>query len=147
MLDLGCGFGWHCQYAVDRGARSVVGIDISEKMLAVAEEKTFQKINYLCMPIEDAVFPEASLDIVTSSLVFHYIELLSEIIRKIYGWLTGGGEIIFSVEHPVFTASGEQDWYRDAGGQICIFRSITIFLRGNVRLSFSVKELLNTTAL
>ena len=29
MLDLGCGYGWHCRYAVDQGASAVVGIDIS----------------------------------------------------------------------------------------------------------------------
>ena len=27
VLDLGCGFGWHCKYAADHGAARVVGID------------------------------------------------------------------------------------------------------------------------
>ena len=36
VLDLGCGFGEHCMEYVRRGARSVVGIDISEKMLETA---------------------------------------------------------------------------------------------------------------
>lgn len=31
VLDLGCGFGWHCEYAVEHGAKAVVGIDISKK--------------------------------------------------------------------------------------------------------------------
>ena len=25
VLDLGCGFGWHCAYALEHGAQSVVG--------------------------------------------------------------------------------------------------------------------------
>ena len=33
ILDLGCGFGWHCIYAIEHGAKNVTGIDISEKML------------------------------------------------------------------------------------------------------------------
>jgi SAM-dependent methyltransferase len=36
LLDLGCGFGWHCRYARQQQARSVVGVDLSEKMLARA---------------------------------------------------------------------------------------------------------------
>ena len=39
VLDLGCGYGWHCIYAAQNGAESVLGIDISERMLAAAEEK------------------------------------------------------------------------------------------------------------
>lgn len=39
VLDLGCGFGWHCQYAVENGAISAVGVDISEKMLKKLETK------------------------------------------------------------------------------------------------------------
>lgn len=38
VLDLGCGYGWHCKYAAENGAESVTGIDISHKMLAKAEE-------------------------------------------------------------------------------------------------------------
>ena len=34
LLDLGCGYGWHCIYAMEQGAASATGIDISEKMLA-----------------------------------------------------------------------------------------------------------------
>ena len=36
VLDLGCGYGWHCKYAADNGAASVLGIDLSEKMIAEA---------------------------------------------------------------------------------------------------------------
>ena len=28
VLDLGCGYGWHCIYAMENGASSVVGVDI-----------------------------------------------------------------------------------------------------------------------
>ena len=31
VLDLGCGYGWHCIYAMEHGASSVVGVDISHK--------------------------------------------------------------------------------------------------------------------
>lgn len=60
VLDLGCGFGWHCQYAIEHGAKAVTGVDISEKMLMVAKEKTDNKINYIQMPIEDISFIENS---------------------------------------------------------------------------------------
>ena len=40
VLDLGCGYGWHCIYAMEHGASSVVGVDISHKMLEVAKENT-----------------------------------------------------------------------------------------------------------
>lgn len=33
VLDLGCGYGWHCANAAQKGAASVLGVDLSEKML------------------------------------------------------------------------------------------------------------------
>ena len=39
LLDLGCGYGWHCIYAMEHGAVSAVGVDISGKMLEVARER------------------------------------------------------------------------------------------------------------
>jgi len=51
LLNLGCGFGWHCQHAIEHGAKAVTGVDISEKMLTVAKEKTDSKIRYFQMPV------------------------------------------------------------------------------------------------
>ena len=36
VLDLGCGYGWHCKYAAQMGATEILGIDSSEKMIAKA---------------------------------------------------------------------------------------------------------------
>ena len=43
-----------------------------------------------------------------SSLVFHYVKDYKEIVEKIFNWLKYKGEFIFSVEHPIRTASYTQ---------------------------------------
>jgi len=118
VLDLGCGFGWHCIYAAEMGASYVLGTDISEKMIAVAKEQTkSQVVEYKVLPIEDADFPAGSFDIVISSLAFHYIESFDDICKKVNNCLTENGDFFFSCEHPVFTAQGLQDWYVDEEGK------------------------------
>lgn len=122
VLDLGCGYGWHCIYAAKQGANYVLGTDISHKMLQVAKQKTTSpKINYKCQAMEDLEFENNTFDIVISSLAFHYIKDFSAITKHIYQWLTPNGEFIFSVEHPVFTAYGTQDWYYNEKGEILHF--------------------------
>src|SRR5262249_61188075 len=34
VLDLGCGFGWFCRWARERGGVQIQGIDVSDKRLA-----------------------------------------------------------------------------------------------------------------
>lgn len=117
VLDLGCGFGWHCIYAVEHGATFITGIDISEKMLEEARKRNSSPlIEYKCMAIEDYDFQPNMFDIVISSLTFHYLESFNNICRKINTTLTLGGSFVFSVEHPIFTAYGNQDWYYDQAG-------------------------------
>ena len=83
VLDLGCGYGWHCIYAAEHGAKQVIGIDISDRMLAVAREKThFEQVEYRCTAIEDAQFEENSFDIVLSSLALHYIESFDMVAKR-----------------------------------------------------------------
>lgn len=114
VLDLGCGFGWHCRYAIEQGAKSVVGVDISEKMLAQARKNTLDtSVEYICAAVEDISFPADSFDIVISSLAFHYVASFHDICSKIKACLVNGGDFIFSVEHPIFTSYGTQDWYYD----------------------------------
>ncbi|OME06535.1 SAM-dependent methyltransferase [Paenibacillus odorifer] len=117
VLDLGCGFGWHCLYAREQQASSVIGVDISEKMLQHAREKTNDPaITYIQLPIEDIDFASEQFDVVLSSLAFHYIESFAAICRKVHSFLKPGGSFIFSVEHPIFTSREEQDWYADEQG-------------------------------
>lgn len=112
VLDLGCGFGWHCQYAISQGAQSIVGVDISERMLNQARKRspTSPSITYLRLAIEDIEFPKDSFDVVISSLAFHYVESLREVYSKVHDCLLHDGDFIFSAEHPVFTSNDRQDW-------------------------------------
>lgn len=119
VLDLGCGFGWHCRYAAENGAQSVLGIDISENMLGEARRRTEDpRVEYRKISLEEYEYPENSFDAVISSLALHYVESFEDICRKVYRCLKPGGEFVFSAEHPIFTAYGSQDWYRDEKGNI-----------------------------
>ncbi|MGI6345061.1 MAG: class I SAM-dependent methyltransferase [Bacillota bacterium] len=118
VLDLGCGFGWHCRYAVEQGAKSVIGVDISERMLQEARKRTSSPlIEYVQQAIEEIDFPPECFDVVLSSLVFHYIESLADICQRVALCLARGGDFVLSVEHPIFTAQGPQRWHCDAAGR------------------------------
>ncbi|MYL71574.1 methyltransferase domain-containing protein [Halobacillus litoralis] len=119
VLDLGCGFGWHCRYAREQQASSVIGVDISENMLQKARENTNDPaISFIKMPIEDIKFTESQFDVVINSLAFHYIKAFKITCQKVYDCLKPGGTFLFSVEHPIFTSRSEQDWYFDEQGNI-----------------------------
>ncbi len=117
VLDLGCGFGWHCKYAAEHGAAAVVGTDLSEKMLETARRRNADpRITYERTAMEDIAYPAESFDVVLSSLALHYVEDLPLVFGKVRDCLRHGGVFVFSCEHPVFTAEGSQDWFRDGGG-------------------------------
>lgn len=136
VLDLGCGFGWHCQYALEHGAKAVTGVDLSKNMLAVARAKTDPAITYLHMPIQEIFFAPDSYDVVISSLAFHYIPSFEQIVEKVSSCLVRGGDFVFSVEHPIFTAQGTQDWYYGADGEILHFPVDHYFFEGEREASF-----------
>lgn len=141
VLDLGCGYGWHCIYAMQQGAASVTGVDLSEKMLAVAKKKTqYPNVTYLQMPIEDIDFAPDSFDVVISSLAFHYIKSFEDVARKVNACLVQGGYFVFSVEHPVFTAYGTQNWYYDQAGNILHFPVDNYFFEGARTANFLGEE-------
>lgn len=137
VLDLGCGYGWHCAYAAEHGAKSVLGMDISEKMLKTAREKhTASVIEYRHAAMEDVDFADGSFDVVLSSLAFHYVADFEALARNIARWLRTGGDFVFSCEHPVFTAEGSQDWYRDAQGNILHFPVDNYYIEGERQAVF-----------
>lgn len=119
VLDLGCGYGWHCIYAKEQGAKNVIGIDLSMKMIDKAKENSKDlSIEYYQMPVEDIEFENEQFNIIFSSLTFHYIQNLDVVFRKINKFLKKGGSFVFSMEHPVFTSKPEQDWFKDEKGNL-----------------------------
>ncbi len=116
VLDLGCGYGWFCRWAREQGAARVVGVDVSEKMLARARAATEANtaIHYIQADLEGLDLPEAAFDLAYSSLAFHYLEALAGLLATVYRALVAGGNLIFSVEHPLFTAPSRPGWVVDA---------------------------------
>lgn len=131
VLDLGCGYGWHCKYAADGGASYVLGTDISQRMLDTAAElNPARQIEYRRAAMEDLSFSDGSFDVVLSSLAFHYVRDFKPLVHSISAWLKDGGDLVFSVEHPVFTAYGSQDWIYDEKGNILHFPVDNYYLEG-----------------
>lgn len=166
VLDLGCGYGWHSLYALENGASHVKALDISEKMLKIAKSKiAYSNIEYINHAIEDYDFEANSFDIVISSLAIHYVKDYAKLVADIYASLKPGGAFIMSVEHPIFTAEGSQDWVRE-DGEIKHFpvdnyfiedqrntnflgseikkyhRTITSYVQTLIKNGFTVKELI-----
>lgn len=111
VLDLGCGYGWHCKFAAEQGARKVLGIDLSQRMLQEAQRRNGAgEIAYRLCGIEEYDYPEDTWDCVISNLALHYVEDLQGIFRKVHQTLRAGGTFLFNIEHPVFTAGVGQDW-------------------------------------
>ena len=118
ILDLGCGFGEHCKRFVESGAKKVVGIDISEKMLEIAkQENADSKITYINMPMENISQLKEKFDIVISSLTFHYVEDFAGVVKNIFDLLNENGIFLFSQENPLCTCfSGGNRWTKDENG-------------------------------
>ena len=113
VLDLGCGYGWHCKYAAEQGARQVLGLDLSQKMLERASAITYR----LC-GIEDYAYPEGAWDLVVSNLALHYVADLKPVYRNVCRTLVPGGVFLFNIEHPVFTAGIREDWIYGEDGRL-----------------------------
>lgn len=118
VLDLGCGYGWHCKYAAQMGASEVLGIDRSKKMIEKAMiENSDVRIKYEICGIEEYRYPENTYDLVVSNLVLHYIKNLDDIYQKVYRTLKTDGYFLFNIEHPTFTAGINEDWIYNENGQ------------------------------
>jgi len=114
VLDLGCGYGWHCLYAAQRGAARVLGIDQSERMIAQAKKRNaHERIEYRVCDLQAFEYPAGAFDAVISNLVLHYIEDIDAVYRSVQRTLRPGGVFLMNIEHPVFTAGVGQEFSAD----------------------------------
>ncbi len=116
VLDLGCGYGEHCTLFKKMGAKKVVGVDLSEKMLQVAKQEN-PDIEFVRADISDLSFIKEKFDVVFSSLTLHYIKNFPKLANQVYDILKKGGYFVFSQEHPLSTAPiNGPTWTEDENG-------------------------------
>lgn len=117
-IDLGCGFGWVSRWLRENGAKTVLGVDLSENMIARARETTADfAIDYRIADIETIELPEAAFDFAFSSLTLHYVRDFDRLARMVHRALTAGSHFVFSIEHPIFIAATHPRWIEDEDGR------------------------------
>ena len=101
VLDVGCGTGDVTLPAKVRAGQNskVYGIDPAPEMITVARSKAERKqldIDFRIGVIESLPFPDASIDVVTSSLMIHHLpdDLKMRGLAEIYRVLKPGGRLL-----------------------------------------------------
>ncbi len=144
VLDLGCGYGENCQEFSKMGAKKVVGLDVSKKMIQVASHETsYNNVIYLNISMSDLSSVEGKFDVVVSSLAVHFIQDFNKLLYEIQGLLNDGGLFIFSQEHPLTTAlTKDNNWSKDENGDILHYNLSDYSLEGERKTSWIVKDVI-----
>ncbi|WP_312306102.1 class I SAM-dependent methyltransferase [Chryseobacterium sp.] len=106
VLDMGCGLGHQILSLLQQKPMKITGLDISQKMLSEAQQRiSSPKVDWVCSALEDFDFGNNRFDLVISSMTLHYIDDLTSLFQKVADSLKPGGQFLFSMEHPVCTAT------------------------------------------
>ncbi|MBP1852321.1 class I SAM-dependent methyltransferase [Rhizobium halophytocola] len=118
VVDLGCGFGWVSRWMRDQGASSVLGLDLSQNMIARARAETADSgIEYRIVDMDLLELPPAGFELGYSSLAFHYVQDFDRLIRMLHRAIVPGGHLVFIIEHPIFMAAAHPHWIADEDGR------------------------------
>jgi SAM-dependent methyltransferase len=114
VLDLGCGAGENCKVFAAQGATSVVGIDISKKMIQLAAaHEVYPHVMFRVGAMEDIAQIEGKFHVVVSSMAVHYVEDFPKLLMDVHSLLESDGIFLFSQEHPFTTAPTDgSKWIR-----------------------------------
>ena len=87
VLDIGCGTGTQCDDLASN-VKQVTGIDISSKLLAIAEqrkvERKIENVDFIHTTVFDERFEADSFDVVMAFYVLHFFEDIDEVVRRIH---------------------------------------------------------------
>lgn len=94
VLDLGCGSGWATRsFAAKATAGSVVGVDISDEMIELAQQSSsaFPNAEFRVATAERLPFPDGSFTHAFSMESLYYYEDIPAALREVARVLTHGG--------------------------------------------------------
>ena len=103
VLDLGCSIGSLTETFILRGAE-VLGVDRDERAIAAARKYLGQRAGFEVADVSDGLgfVEESSIDVVTASLVFDYIEDWEPVLKSVKRVLKAEGRLVMSMHHPMW---------------------------------------------
>ena len=104
VLMLGCGTGEESMLLEEFGATGMVGVDLSEESVRLANE-TYPKHQFAVGDMHKLDLADQSFDFVYSSLTIHYSDRPLDVYKEMYRLLKPGGILQFSIGHPMRWAS------------------------------------------
>ena len=100
VLDIGSGLGGAAFYMAETYGASVLGLDLSEEMIDIANERVAQQnIAHVEFRLADALamdFEESSFDLIWSRDALLHIPQKAELFALLAKWLAPGGQIMIS---------------------------------------------------
>lgn len=100
VLDLGCGSGPFIKELLSLGAKKVKGIDLSKGLIEIARKEN-PEVEFYVGNAERTPFKKNEFDIITSSLMVHYVKDLTKLFKEVSRILNKKGAFVFSMHHPV----------------------------------------------
>lgn len=95
VLDAGCGTGAVIALLAEKYPdKHYTGIDLSPKMIAVAEAKKSENAKFVCGDCENLPFPSDSFDVITCSMSFHHYPHPADFFCSCERVLRPGGRLI-----------------------------------------------------
>lgn len=98
ILDLGCGDGLNIMLLNQMGIKKVVGMDISEKLLKMAEERN-PKTKFFVGSAQKTPFKANTFDIVLIDSVLHHLMEYGDAVKEFKRILKSGGRLCFMEPH------------------------------------------------
>ena len=97
VLDIGCGSGTQCD-DIAQNVKQVTGIDISGKLLAIAEqrkaERKLDNVEFIQTSLFDERFASSSFDVVMAFYVLHFFVDIDAVFKRIHDLLKPDGLFI-----------------------------------------------------
>ncbi|MFZ0544988.1 MAG: class I SAM-dependent methyltransferase [Candidatus Promineifilaceae bacterium] len=130
VCDIACGEGYLSRFLAERGAREVVGVDISAALIEAANQRN--RLDNLSYHMDNAhhlsTLPDNGFDIAVSQMAMMDIPDYQAMFRAVHRVLKPGGVFLFTLLHPCFEGPyllpGEEPFLEDSEGNMtaCVVR-------------------------
>ncbi|MFO7618283.1 MAG: class I SAM-dependent methyltransferase [Thermoplasmata archaeon] len=139
-LDVCCGEGFYARLLQERGYK-VSGVDISEKMIEIAREKS-PGIEYHCSDAAHMPFLDNdSFDMVVCSMGLIDTPDLGGTLKEMHRVMRPEGYLILSIIHPCFDRPRTGAWVKDAEGRKLHFKVDNYMEEGALTINWDMKRL------